>query len=133
MLLSFLSCVTNGTQQGRSMLAGESKITFRAYGCTGKTHRVRQAKESLCCTASRRKTAAIFLPTLTPPPPTYKPVGEFNRGGATSQQSQVRFPTVSLRGQHSLYINEYQKYFVGGKDGRCVGLKTLPPSCADYL
>jgi hypothetical protein len=21
----------------------------------------------------------------------------------------------------------------GGKDGRCVGLRTLPPSCADYL
>jgi len=29
--------------------------------------------------------------------------------------------------------NEYQKYFLGGKDGRCVGLTTLPPSCADCL
>ena len=28
--------------------------------------------------------------------------------------------------------NEYQKYFLGGKGGRCIGL-TLPPSCADYL
>jgi len=27
--------------------------------------------------------------------------------------------------------NEYQEYFVGGKGGRCVGLTTLPPSCAD--
>ena len=26
--------------------------------------------------------------------------------------------------------NEYQEYFLGGKDGRCVGLTTLPPSCA---
>jgi len=29
--------------------------------------------------------------------------------------------------------NEYQEYFVGGKCGRCVGLTTLPPSCADCL
>jgi hypothetical protein len=26
--------------------------------------------------------------------------------------------------------NEYEKYFLGSKDGRCVGLTTLPPSCA---
>jgi hypothetical protein len=29
--------------------------------------------------------------------------------------------------------NEYQEYFLEGKGGRCVGLTTLPPSCADYL
>jgi len=29
--------------------------------------------------------------------------------------------------------NEYQEYFLGGKGGRCVGLTTLPPSCAVYL
>ena len=29
--------------------------------------------------------------------------------------------------------NEYQEYFLAGKGGRCVGLTTLPPSCADYL
>jgi hypothetical protein len=29
--------------------------------------------------------------------------------------------------------NEYQEYFLGGKGGRCVGLITLPPSCADCL
>jgi hypothetical protein len=29
--------------------------------------------------------------------------------------------------------NEYQEYFLGGKLGRCVGLTTLPPSCADCL
>ena len=28
---------------------------------------------------------------------------------------------------------EYQEYFLGGKGGRCVGLTTLPPSCADCL
>jgi hypothetical protein len=29
--------------------------------------------------------------------------------------------------------SEYQEYFLRGKDGRCVGLTTLPPSCADCL
>ena len=29
--------------------------------------------------------------------------------------------------------NEYREYFLGGKGGRCVGLTTLPPSCADCL
>ena len=29
--------------------------------------------------------------------------------------------------------NEYQEYFLVGKGGRCVGLTTLPPSCADCL
>jgi len=28
---------------------------------------------------------------------------------------------------------EYQKYFLGGKGGRCIGLTTLPPLCADCL
>jgi hypothetical protein len=29
--------------------------------------------------------------------------------------------------------NEYQGCLVGGKGGMCVGLTTLPPSCADCL
>jgi hypothetical protein len=29
--------------------------------------------------------------------------------------------------------NEYQKYFLGYKDGRCVGLTILQLSCADCL
>ena len=29
--------------------------------------------------------------------------------------------------------NEYQEYFLESKGGRCVGLTTLPPSCADCL
>jgi hypothetical protein len=29
--------------------------------------------------------------------------------------------------------NEYQEYLLGGKGGRCVGLTTLQPSCADCL
>ena len=29
--------------------------------------------------------------------------------------------------------NEYQEYFLGGKGGGCVGLTTLPPSCAECL
>jgi len=27
--------------------------------------------------------------------------------------------------------NEYQEYFLGRKSGRCLGLTTLPPLCAD--
>ena len=29
--------------------------------------------------------------------------------------------------------SEYQEYFLGGEGGQCVGLATLPPSCADSL
>jgi len=29
--------------------------------------------------------------------------------------------------------NEYQEYFLGGKGGWCIGLTTLPPSCANFL
>jgi len=29
--------------------------------------------------------------------------------------------------------NEYQAYFLGGKGVQCIGLITLPPSCADCL
>jgi hypothetical protein len=39
---------------------------------------------------------------------------------------------LSLRFTQRSYRNEYQKYLLGGgKDGWCVGLTTLPPSCAD--
>jgi hypothetical protein len=30
-------------------------------------------------------------------------------------------------------IEEYQEYLLGCKGGRCVGLTTLPPSCAHCL
>jgi len=29
--------------------------------------------------------------------------------------------------------NDYQRYLMEGNGGRCVGLKTLTPSCADCL
>jgi len=29
--------------------------------------------------------------------------------------------------------NEYYGYLLGGKGGWCIGLTTLPPSCADHL
>jgi hypothetical protein len=32
-----------------------------------------------------------------------------------------------------LIYSEYQEYFLGDKDGRCVGLTNLSPSCADCL
>ena len=43
---------------------------------------------------------------------------------------------AALRGpmvDSASYTDEYQEYFLGSKGGRCVGLTTLPPSCADFL
>jgi hypothetical protein len=40
---------------------------------------------------------------------------------------------MALGSTQTLNRNEYQEYFLGGKVGRCVGLTTLPPSCADCL
>jgi hypothetical protein len=62
-------------------------------------------------------------------------------------RSRVRFPMLSLEffidiilpvalwpmGLTQTYKNEYQEYFLVGKGGRCMGLTTLPPSCADCL
>ena len=72
-----------------------------------------------------------------------------NSGGAVGWgtalqpgRSRVRFLTVSLEFSRQLYYpgvdwassrNGYQEHFLGGKGGRCVGLTTLPPSCADCL
>ena len=39
--------------------------------------------------------------------------------------------TGRLYPQEMFNRNECQKYFLEGKGGRCVGLTTLPPSCAD--
>jgi len=33
----------------------------------------------------------------------------------------------------ALNRNEYQECFLEGKGGRCIGLTTWPPSCADFL
>jgi hypothetical protein len=41
--------------------------------------------------------------------------------------------TMALGVDSASKRNEYQKYFLGGKRGRWVGLTTLPPSCADCL
>ena len=40
---------------------------------------------------------------------------------------------MALVSTQPLTEKEYQEYFLRGKGGRCVGLKTLPPSCADCL
>jgi len=61
--------------------------------------------------------------------------------------TRVRFQTVSLEflspksfrphygpGVDSDFNrNKYQEYFLCGKGGRCLGVTTLPPSCADFL
>ena len=73
--------------------------------------------------------------------------GSWLRHCATSRKSLVRFPMVSLEFFIDIILpaalwtvivsalnrNEYQEYFLGGKGGRCLGLTTLPPSCADCL
>jgi hypothetical protein len=69
-------------------------------------------------------------------------------GGTALQavKSRVGFPMVSFefltqsfRPEHGPGLdsasnrNEYQEYSLEGNGGRCVGLTTLPPSCADFL
>jgi hypothetical protein len=41
--------------------------------------------------------------------------------------------TLALGSTLPLHRNEHQEYFLWGKGGRCLGLTTLQPSCADYL
>jgi len=60
-------------------------------------------------------------------------------------RSWVPFPMVSLDlfidiilptgpGVNSISNrNKYQEYFLKGKGSRCIGLTTLPPSCAEHL
>jgi hypothetical protein len=66
----------------------------------------------------------------------YKPEGCW----FDSQWCQWNFSfTQSFRPHYGLGVdsvsnrNEYQEYFLGGKGSRCIGLTTLPPSCADCL
>ena len=40
---------------------------------------------------------------------------------------------MSLASTQTLNRKEYKGYLLGGKDGRCVGLTNLPPSCVDCL
>src|SRR5215469_14813152 len=59
--------------------------------------------------------------------------------GFNSRWCHWNFSLTSFRTHYSPEVdsssnrNEYQEYFMGGKGGRCVGLITLPPSCADCL
>jgi hypothetical protein len=46
---------------------------------------------------------------------------------------QVRYKFAGPGVDSASNRNEHQEYFLGGKRGRCVGLTTLPTSCADCL
>ena len=73
------------------------------------------------------------------------PVSSGTRGGAggwgivlKTGRSRVRLPNWHFLPPHygpgvdpASSINEYQEYFLRSKGGRCVGLTTLPSSCAD--
>jgi hypothetical protein len=65
----------------------------------------------------------------------YKPEGR----GFDSRLSNWNFSLRILRPHYGPGVDlafnrdDYQEYFLGDKDGRCVGLTTLPPSCADCL
>ena len=49
------------------------------------------------------------------------------------QKLLIKFTSkFNLQGVESASKNEYQD-IPGGKDGRCVRVKTLPPSCAECL
>ena len=57
----------------------------------------------------------------------YKPAGR----GFDSRWCHWNFSVTSFYGpgvDSASNRNEYQVYFLGGKDGRCVRLTTLPPS-----
>jgi hypothetical protein len=64
-------------------------------------------------------------PELVPPPP--------------SVFTSVVVPTLFFVSRRSSCVdlafnkNEYQESSLESKDGRCIGLTTLPPSCADCL
>jgi hypothetical protein len=73
-------------------------------------------------------TVALLVEALR-----YKPEGR----GFDSRGCQWNFSlTYSFRSHYGPGVdsacNRYE-YFLGGKGGRCVGLQTLPPSCAECL
>ena len=70
----------------------------------------------------RLRTVAQLIETLC-----YKPKAR----GFNSRWCRWNYSLPSFR-PHSL-TNEYQEYFLGGKCGRCVGLRTLPLSRSDCL
>ena len=79
----------------------------------------------------RGKAIALLVEALR-----YKSEG---RGFESRWCNRIFSLTQSFRPHHGPGVdsasnrNEYQEYFLGGKGGRCVELKTLPLSCVDCL
>jgi len=53
--------------------------------------------------------------------------------GISCHLVQCRRPQCGSGVDSASNRNEYNEYFLGDKEVRCVGLTTLPPSCADCL
>jgi hypothetical protein len=83
------------------------------------------------CTTSRKVAGSIFH--------CHNPFGRTMALGSTQALTEMSLLfffscTTALGGLwHPENRNKYQEYFLGGKGGRCLGLTTLPPSCADCL
>jgi hypothetical protein len=60
--------------------------------------------------------------------------GRINYKGIYNNQNEFHMYSVKIYMiDSSSNRYEYQDYFLGGKGGRCLGLTTLPPSCAECL
>jgi hypothetical protein len=81
-------------------------------------HYGRELTNGISLIMTRRHAVAQLLESLR-----YKPEG--------CGFDSLIFPYCVLGVDSVSNRNEYQEYFLGGKSGLCVGLTTLPPSCAE--
>ena len=91
-------------------------VTYKIYTtCTSLGYAVPQLR--LRHRATRRKVAGSIQDGV---------IGIFHWHNPSGRTMALGVDSASNR-------NEYQEYFLMDKGGRCVGLTTLPPSCADCL
>jgi hypothetical protein len=90
-------------------LPTQISLYYNTTTCSGPLFRT----SGYCTKVPLSKTVAIYCYIL---PSKYQPTFHASKWEVASSNT-----------------NEYQEYFLGGKGGQCVGLTTLPPSCADWL